>query len=195
MKAYHQYTDEELMEEIKADNMLAFDVLYKKYSKRLYKFSFSILKSHEEAENITQDVFVNLWVNRNKVEKGSSVKYYIYTISYNSAISIIRKKANESKFIEYVKTLQDLVQEPVDLQVEFNELNDQLNEIVNALPERQRDVYKLHKIEGLKYSKIAEKLNISVNTVENHMSRALKTIQRKLRSSSLTVILFCSLFV
>lgn len=183
------------MAEIRADNMLAFDVLYKKYSKRLYKFSFSILKSREEAENITQDVFVNLWVNRNKIEKDSSVKYYIFTISYNSAVSVIRKKANESKFIEYVKTLQDLVQEPVDLQVEYNELNDQLNEIVNELPERQRDVFKLHKIEGLKYSKIAEKLNISVNTVENHMSRALKTIHRKLRSSSLTVILFSGLFV
>lgn len=195
MKTYFQYTDEELMAEIRADNMLAFDVLYKKYSKRLYKFSFSILKSREEAENITQDVFVNLWVNRNKIEKDSSVKYYIFTISYNSAVSVIRKKANESKFIEYVKTLQDLVQEPVDLQVEYNELNDQLNEIVNELPERQRDVFKLHKIEGLKYSKIAEKLNISVNTVENHMSRALKTIHRKLRSSSLTVILFSGLFL
>ena len=141
MKNYSSYTDEELMKEIRAGNMFAFDEIYRKYSKRLYKFSYLILKSHEEAENITQDVFLNLWLNRDKVEKGSSVKYYIYTISYNSAISVIRKKANESKFIEYVKTLQDLVQEPVNLQIEYNELNDQLNEIINELPERQREVY------------------------------------------------------
>lgn len=178
------------MKEIRAGNMFAFDELYRKYNKRLYKFSYAILKSHEEAQNNTQDVFLNLWLNRNKVEKESSVKYYIFTISYNSAISVIRKKANQSKFFEYVKTLQNLVQEPVDLQFEYDELNEKLNKIINELPKRQREVYKLHKIEGLKYSEIAEKLNISTNTIENHMSRALKAIQKNLRPATLIIILF-----
>ena len=59
------YSDEKLMQEIKADNMFAFDILYKKYSKRIYKFAYSLLKSQEESENIVQDVFLNLWENRN----------------------------------------------------------------------------------------------------------------------------------
>jgi RNA polymerase sigma-70 factor (ECF subfamily) len=190
MTVYSHYSDEDLMKEIRAGNMFAFDELYRKYNKRLYKFSYAILKSHEEAQNNTQDVFLNLWLNRNKVEKESSVKYYIFTISYNSAISVIRKKANQSKFFEYVKTLQNLVQEPVDLQFEYDELNEKLNKIINELPKRQREVYKLHKIEGLKYSEIAEKLNISTNTIENHMSRALKAIQKNLRPATLIIILF-----
>ena len=183
------------MKEVKAGNMLAFDALYRKYSRRLYKFSYSILKSTQEAENIIQDVFLNLWLNREKIEKSSSVKYYVFAIAYNSAISIIRKKAKEIQFIEYVKTLQDFTQEPVDLQIEYAELDEKLDEIIKALPGRQKEVYLLHRVEGLKYSEIAEKMNISINTIENHMSRALKTIRKKLANYSLPVILFCFLYI
>jgi len=195
MKDYSRYGDEELMKEVKAGNMLAFDALYRKYSRRLYKFSYSILKSTQEAENIIQDVFLNLWLNREKIEKSSSVKYYVFAIAYNSAISIIRKKAKEIQFIEYVKTLQDFTQEPVDLQIEYAELDEKLDEIIKALPSRQKEVYLLHRVEGLKYSEIAEKMNISINTIENHMSRALKTIRKKLANYSLPVILFCFLYI
>jgi len=194
MKDYSQYSDEELMHEIKAGNMLAFDELYRKYIRRLYRFSYSILKSREEAENIVQNVFLNLWQNREKAEKISSVKYYVFTIAYNSAISIIRKKARESQFIEYVKTLQDM-KEPVDLQFEYKELDERVSAIINSLPVRQKEVYQLHRIEGLKYAEISERLNISINTIENHMSRALKTIREKLGNYSLPVILFFYLFV
>lgn len=69
MKDYSQYSDEELMKEVKAGNMLAFDELYRKYIKRLYRFSYSILKSREEAENIIQNIFLNLWQNREKPKK------------------------------------------------------------------------------------------------------------------------------
>jgi len=195
MKDFALYSDGELMREIKADNMFAFDVLYKKYSKRVYKFGHSILKSQEESENLMQDVFLNLWENRHKVEKDSSIKSYVFTITYNSAISIIRKKARESEFVEYLKTLQEINEDPVNMELEYNELVNKLDEIIRELPQRQKEVYLLQKVEGLKYSEIAERLNISVNTIENHMSRALKTIREKLGNYSLIAILFWYLFV
>jgi RNA polymerase sigma-70 factor, ECF subfamily len=188
-------SDEKLMQEIKADNMFAFDMLFNKYSKRLYKFAYSILKSPEESENIVQDVFLNLWENRNKVGKDSSVKYYVFTIAYNSAISVIRKKARESQFIDYLKSLQEINEEPVNLVLEYNELTNKLDDIINNLPDRQREVYLLHRNEGLKYQEIADRLNISVNTIQNHMVRALKTIRKKLGNYSLIAILFWYLFV
>jgi RNA polymerase sigma-70 factor, ECF subfamily len=184
MKDYVFYSDEELMQEIKADNMFAFDVLYKKYNKKLYKFSYSILKSQVESENIIQDVFLTLWETRYKIVKDSSIKCYLFTIAYNSAISIIRKKARESEFIKYLKSLQEINEEPVNMQLEYNELTSKLDEIINELPQRQKDVYILHRAKGLKYSEIAECLNISVNTVENHMSRSLKTIRARLGTFS-----------
>jgi RNA polymerase sigma-70 factor (family 1) len=195
MKEFFSYTDEELMLEIKAGNMLAFDILYKKYSKRLYKFAFSILKSDEESENIIQDVFLNLLENRQSVVKDSSVKYYVFSIVHNSAISLIRKKARTTQFIEYLRLHQNLNQDPVNVEFEYNELKDRLDRIVNRLPERQKEVYILHNVEGLRYQDIAKRLKISENTIENHMSRALKTIREKLGTYSLIPLLFFFLFV
>ena len=195
MKDIILYGDEDLMQEIKADNMFAFDILYKKYCKKVYKFGYSILKSKEEAENLMQDVFLSLWVNRHKVEKDSSIKSYVFTITYNSAISTLRKKVRESEFVEYLKSLQEIREEPVDAGLEYKELTNKLEKIINELPRRQKEVYLKHKVEGLKYIEIAELLNISVNTIENHMSRALKTIRERLDNYSLLSILFLYLFI
>jgi RNA polymerase sigma-70 factor (family 1) len=195
MKEFLLYSDERLMQEIKADNLFAFDILYKKYCTKLYRFGFSIVKSEEEAENLVQDVFLNLWENRYKVKKDASVKYYLFSIAYNSAVSIIRKKSRESRFIEYMMSQQVVNQEPVNIEVEYTELTDKLNEIVDRLPGRQKKVYILHKVEGLKYREIAERLNISVNTIENHMSRARKTIRLKLGDYSPVTLLFLFMFV
>jgi RNA polymerase sigma-70 factor (ECF subfamily) len=180
MKDFLLYSDEKLMQEIRADNMYAFDALYVKYCKRVYKFAYSILKTREETENLMQDVFLNLWENRHKVEKDSSVKSYIFTITYHSAISVIRKKARESEFVLYLKSVQKIDEEPVDVVLEYTELKNKVDEIINALPKRQKEVYQLHKVEALKYNEIAERLHISVNTIENHMSRALKAIREKI---------------
>ena len=91
--------------------------------------------------------------------------------------------------------MQEINEEPVNVELEYNELTNKLDEIIKELPQRQKEVYMLHKVEGLKYNEIAERLNISVNTIENHMSRALKTIRAKLGNYSLIAILFWYLFV
>jgi RNA polymerase sigma-70 factor (ECF subfamily) len=195
MKDIISLNDSELMLEIKADNMFAFDVLYRRYSKKVYKFGYSILKSTEDSENLIQDVFLNFWENRRNIEKDSSIKSYIFTITYNSAISFIRKKARESEFVEYLKALQQTSEEPVNVELEYKELSNKLEEIINKLPQRQKEVYQLHRIEGLNYKQIAERLHISVNTIENHMASALKTIRKNLGDYSLVAILFWYLFV
>lgn len=195
MKDLILYSDEELMLEIKADNMFAFDILYKRYCLRVTKFGISILKSQEEVKNLIQDVFLKFWENRHKVEKNSSIKSYLFTITYYSAISIIRKKARESEYVEYLKSLQEINEEPVNVELEYNELTNKLDKIINELPPRQKEVYILHRVEGLKYIEISERLHISVNTIENHMSRSLKTIREKLDNYSMIAILFWYFFV
>jgi len=188
-------SDGDLMSEIKAGNLRAFDQLYYRYSKKLLSFSLSVIKSREEAENIVQEVFLNLWINRGKISNDASVRYYIFTIAYNAAISALRKKAKDEKFFEQLKNLQELSVEPEDLHSGYYDLEGKLSEIINELPARQREIFILHKVNGLKYQEIATKLNISVNTIENHMSRALKTIRSKLGENSISAAILFYLFV
>jgi len=187
--------DEDLMMEIKAGNMLAFDLLYKKYCGRIYKFGYSLLKSKEEAENLLQEVFLSLWEHRFNVENNASVKSFLFTVTYNSAISFLRKKAKDNEFFKYLKSLQEPSDVPVDVALNYRELETRLEEIINGLPQRQKEIYLMHKVEGLKYAEIAERLSLSVNTIENHMARALRTIRDKLGSYSLMGLLFWFLFV
>lgn len=182
------------MNEIRANNALAFNCLFKRYGNKIFQFALKLLKSDVDAENIVQDVFLSLFENRYKIEKCSSVKYYIYTITYNSAISQIRRKMNECRFIEYLKFIQTNDQPEPDQQLEYLELVEKLNEIVGSLPERQREIYLLHRQQGIKYKEIAAQMNISVNTVENQMSGAIKKIRQKVRSYSSMCLLF-TLFI
>jgi len=194
MKENKSYSDEKILAEIKSGNSLAFDAIYRKYAKRLYGFAFGMLKSYEEAENLVQEVFICLWTNRQKIEKGSSLKYYLFTIAYHASISFIRSKARDNQFKERLKVLQDKFQEPVDREIEFKELDTRLARIINELPEKQKEVFLLHRRDGLTYCEISEKLNISINTVETHMTRALKSIKQKLGDYSVYSFLFIFLF-
>ena len=178
--AFSHIDDKVLMSRIKAGELSAFDQLYKRYFSRLYRFAFSLLKSVEDTENIVQDTFLSLLENIHRIEKDTSVKYYIFTIAHNLTISLFRKKAKENKYIEYLKSIQSGEQEEIYSEDDQKDLISKANMIINQLPERQREVYLLHKVDKLKYKEIAEKLDISVNTVENHFSRALRMIRGKI---------------
>lgn len=168
------------MKGIKSDNIFAFHMLYEKYSRKVFRFVYSMLKSVEDSENIVQDVFMNIWINRHRVDKDSSVKSYLFTITYNASVSVIRKKVKETEFLEYLSALPLQEFDPVNNEVEYNDLLVRIDTIVNELPARQKEIFRLHKFEGLKYHEISDRLNISVNTIENHMSCALKTIRKRL---------------
>ena len=180
MKENKSYDDERILAEMKAGNSLAFDAIYRKYAKSIYGFAYGMLKSYEDAENLVQEVFICLWINRQKIKKGSSLKYYLFTVAYHTSISFLRNKAKDNQFKRRLKVLQDKFQEPADSEIEYKELNTRLTLIINKLPEKQKKVFLLHRREGLTYLEISEKLNISINTVETHMARALKSIKQKL---------------
>lgn len=188
----HQHTDAQLLEQMQADNMLAFDEVYKRYQKRLFHFSNYILKSNEDAENVVHEVFIKLWENRHSIQK---LRSYIFSIAYNTTISLIRKKITEQKFIEHYKSLPISYEIPVNMDIEYRELKEKADHIIDSLPERQKEVYLLSREQELTYREISEKLKISVNTVENHMVKALRTIRKEMEKLSVLGILFYYIFI
>lgn len=176
--------------------MLAFDRIYELYSHKLFSFVYGILKNDAESEDIVQEVFIKLWESRDKLGDYKLLNSYIFTIAYNNAIDLIRKRVNNVKYLDHLKS-SSVVQEnsSVISEIEFDELSHHAEKLIKNLPERQKQVYQLHREKGMSYSEIAEQLGISKNTVENHMAKALKYLHQNIDNSLLINMLFICLFV
>jgi RNA polymerase sigma-70 factor, ECF subfamily len=179
---------------LKNGDILAFDQVYELYSHKLFSFIFKILKNEAEVDDIVQEVFVKIWESRNKLEDYKLLNSYIFTIAYNNSIDLIRKRISNNNYLEHLKNSATINFTPSIIgQIEFNELNIQVEKLIANLPERQKQVYLLHREEGLTYPEIAEKMGISKNTVENHMVKALKYLRQNMDNSLLVNLLFISL--
>jgi RNA polymerase sigma-70 factor (family 1) len=187
---------QEILNSLKNGDMLAFDQVYELYSHKLFSFVFRILKNDDEAEDIVQEVFVKIWESRDKLADHKLLNSYIFTIAYNNSIDLIRKRINNSKYLEHLKNSSVIYEIPSIIgDVEFNELSSQVEKLIASLPERQKEVYLLHREKGLTYPEIAELMGISKNTVENHMAKALKYLRQNIHNSLLVNMLFICLFL
>lgn len=188
--------NEATIEGVKNGDMAAFDLVYRAYSKRLYRFVYGIIKTEIDAEEIVQEVFVKIWESHEKINNFTLFDSYLFTIAYNCTISLIRKKLSEKKYIQYIKSLQiPPQQKSAEINLDFEILSEKVNGLIRKLPPRQKEVFMLHRENELTYRQIAEKLDISVNTVENHMSKALKFLRNNLNKESLAALLFFYLFL
>ena len=176
--------------------MIAFDAIYEKYSKRLYGFVIRYVKQEADAEEIVQEVFIKIWENRSKIDVYSSFESFLFTISYNSAISLLRKRVSEKKYLEYLKSLQEdeNIRESTD-EIQFKELNENIDFLLGKLTPRQKEIFKLSREEGLTHEEIAKKLGISVNTVKNHMVSSLHFLKSNIDEEVMVNLLFICLFL
>jgi RNA polymerase sigma-70 factor (ECF subfamily) len=189
-------SNKELLLLIQKDDRIAFYNIYERYCKRLYGFVIRYIKQKEDAEEIVQEVFVKIWESRNKVDIYSSFEAFIFTIAYNTTISLLRKRTNEKKYLEHLKSLQQFTNAP-DLidEIHFNELNDRVKVLLNELTPRQKEIFQLSREEGLTHDEIAKKLDISVNTVKKHMVNTLAFLKSQIDSSLTINLLFVCMFL
>lgn len=173
----------ELMIRLKNGDILAFDELYKLYSHKLFSFVFRILKDEADSDDIVQEVFLKIWEYREKLRDYKLLNSFIFTIAYNNSISLIRKRISSTKYIKYLRDLSvNQTHSNFITEIELIELNNQVENLISNLPERQKQVFLLHREKGLTYPEIAEELEISKNTVENHMVKALKYLRGNLNN-------------
>ncbi|MGV8137267.1 MAG: RNA polymerase sigma factor [Mangrovibacterium sp.] len=189
-------TNTELLLLLKEGNMVAFDAIYGRYCRRLYEFVIRYVKTEADAEEIVQEVFIKIWEHRDRIDVYSSFESFVFTISYNSAISLLRKKVHENKYFEYLKSLQnvDQVYELTD-EIYFRELTSRMQLLLKELTPRQREIFQLSREEGLTHNEIAKRLGISVNTVKNHMVTVLGFLKSNIDNGSVVNVLFAYLFL
>lgn len=189
-------SNSELLLLLQKDDRVAFYHIYERYSKRLYGFVLRYIKQKEDAEEIVQEVFVKIWESRNKIDAYSSFESFLFTIAYNTTISLLRKRTNEKKYLEHLKSIQQPDNSP-DLidEIHFNELNDRVQSLLNELTPRQKEIFKLSREEGLTHDEIAKKLDITVNTVKKHITNTLTFLKTQIDTDLTISILFVCLFL
>ena len=159
------------------DDQYAYKVLFTELYAYLYHFAFSYVKSKPLAEEILSDVFIKIWEKRKELEKIDNLKLYLYVATRNTSLnySAKQKRNNESAIDESMGEIKSLYLDPEQLLITA-EMMTRIQNAINALPPKCKLVFKLVKEDGLKYKEVAEIMNISVKTVENHLAIALKKI-------------------
>ena len=187
-------TEKEIVEDVKEGKASAFDKLYKAYCSRLYFFAFSILKSKEDAEEVVQNTFFKIWEKRKTIDSNYAFKSFLFAIAYNIIVDLLRERLKERK---YKEVILDRATSNYNLEeaIEFGDLLVQVQKIVTELPPRKNEIYQLSRVDHLSYSEIAEKLNISVKTVENSLNFSMNFIKRRLGNDSLIILLYVALFL
>lgn len=175
----HQFEDTNfLAQQLRTGNPKAYDFLMDSLYKKLCTYAYTLTRDHGNAEDIVQNVFVEIWVNRKNINPDFSITNYLYRSVYNGFIDQYRKKKPviylEKKYLEAI----DLV-----VQNEHENLDDLMQLVhleIDRLPSKCKEIFLLNKKEGLTHIEISEYLNISIKTVEGHMTRAFKILGEKL---------------
>jgi RNA polymerase sigma-70 factor, ECF subfamily len=166
----------------------AFELLFQEHYGALGRFAAGYINDRESAEEIVQDVFVNLWQKRDSIDSNKPVKSYLYTSVKNRCLNYIRdNKKFRSQYLDIEAELEIPVKERDYFSEAYTE--QKVKQALEKLPEKCREVFELNRFEGLKYQQLADKLGISVKTVEAQMSKALKILREELKDLILLILI------
>lgn len=155
--------------------------LFHKYRDKCYGFLIKILGDRELARDLTQNIFLRLIEKKEELGVIRDWDNYIYLMCRNSAYDHLKKAGNDKKYRKYLLSYweqpSNLIKPDAEKQMEAKHYSGILERSLRQLPDQQRIIFNLSKIEGLSHQKIAEMLNLSPNTVRNHLYRAIKSIR------------------
>ena len=155
----------------------AFCELYATYKNRLIYFAMRFLKSREYAEDVFQDAFTVVWQSRRFINSDASFSSYLYTIMRNRILNQLRNAANEEKLKESILSQALDYTEDTKREVMLNDLKSLISHALQQLTPRQREIFEMSREAQLSHKEIADKLGISINTVQEHISTSLKLIR------------------
>jgi len=168
------------------EDLKAYKELYELFFDDLYRFANSFVKSDEIAEEIVSDVFIKIWQIRNKLSEIENLKVYLYTITRNFSLNYITKN-HRQHFVDLDDSKLELIADlrtPEELCISAETLKG-IKDAIRDLPEQCRLIFKLVKLDGLRYKEVASILNISTFTVRNQVANAVRKIAESLPSYTL----------
>ena len=168
----------------------AFEQVFKTHFKRLHAYAFTILRDEVEAEEMVQQVFFKLWERNENLTLTGSVSAYLYRAVHNESLNYLKhRKVRSNHQLHVAYSMKNEVEHPAK-KVMAGELEKKIHTALNELPEQCRTIFQMSRFDELKYREIADKLGISVKTVENQMGKALKLLREKLVDFLIFILLF-----
>ncbi len=187
---------DDLIERLKQNDKEAFNLLFYMYAEKIFKFSLTFFNREVEAEEIVQEVFLKIWLKRKTISDPSTFNSYIYTIAKNLIFNNLKRNIYKKKYDSYLYANHQAQQNVTENEVIYEETKQRIERALAQLPKKRKEVFLLSRRDGLKNKEIAEKLDISIKTVETHMSLSLKYLRGILHvdSDKLMMLAFLILF-
>lgn len=183
--------EKELLEKLKNADEVAFRFLVEKYQDKVFNTCLGFLRNVEEAEDLTQEVFIEVYESIVSFRGDAKVSTFLYRIAVNKSLDYLRKKKRKKRFSfvlsifgleEQLNSPSNIVAEHPGILLENKERTHLLFSKMDELPERQRVAFSLHKIDGLSYQEIAEVMELSISAIESLLFRAKQNLQTKLKN-------------
>jgi len=172
---------EQLITTLKAGDLTAFEMLFRTYYQPLCNYAFTFVQDRDEAEEIVQSTFLNIWEKRENLSIHTGVKPYLYAMVRNACLNVLKHEKIKQRHATMEMAVAERSVESVARTIIASELETKIHQAMDHLPEQCRLIFKLSRFEELKYAEIAQHLNISVKTVENQMGKALRIMRDQLK--------------
>lgn len=185
----------QLLTRLKQGDESAFNDLYKAYSKPIYLRMMYLVKDADAVDELLQELFIKLWVNREKLDTDKSFQSYLYTIAQNLVYNYFRKIASDQSLV------RSLLLKSVDHYLNGEELLENkeashlLQQAIDQLTPQRKQVFNLCKMEGKSYEETGEIMGISVATVNSHMTKSLQSVKEYLLKHQDAAFLWISIYV
>jgi RNA polymerase sigma-70 factor (family 1) len=167
-------TYNKLFDEIRDNNVEAYRTLYAQFYASLCVYALRYVQDKHVAEDCVQEVFLKIWKDRNLINITSSVRSYLLVSVRNTCLNLIEKQKLEFTYEQHILATYDPFEE--DDLYSIEELTNLIEEAINKLPEKYQQVFRMSRFDNLKNKEIAERLNISIKTVEAYMTKSLKML-------------------
>ena len=171
--------ERDLLVRLRGGDEAAYEAVFRQWYAPLVAATTALLRDSGPAEEVVQDVMLELWRRRESITFETSIRAYLFQASRNRALNYLRRERVESRGEGTIAAGMP-TPEPADSEAREAELNIAIQSAIGSLPDRCREVFELSRIQGLKYSEIATELGISVKTVEAQMGKALRVMREKL---------------
>ncbi|WP_316818400.1 RNA polymerase sigma-70 factor [Pedobacter nyackensis] len=193
-KSIHRLINEaELFSGLAKGDERCFDAIYNHYSNRLFPFVDKMVRSRNLAEEIVQDIFVQLWINRHLLENVQYPTAYLFNIAANKTLTYLKKISNNQKLVDKISAGYLDYSNDTEEQLILKESAKIIEMAVAQLPQQRRLIWELSRNEGLTHQQIADKLGISTSTVNNQLGHAMQHVRTFMNNR--TGLLSLSIFI